>query len=640
MAVCLRLQATALFAPHAELVAPRIIQDSHSKEAFTAMTHRYRYSAAQSIDETNSSFGVDEAAPVIGAGTLSAPNSAVAEPEAGERSAAFSGTNQIGANSNSLAGLSSVADKKVSSSLLLPDPTSQSTSATGNTGSPNAGSNSTPTLSVNAANPADVTFTVSGLESGYSGTVTFTDSANKSDVVSIGGNGTYSANLSNLTDGTLTYLMTVSNAAGNVINVDPTTTLGGYNDGSANAPAGTPQLPNLLNGYAVRPPWQVAGVDYAVGEPAGTTLQDWETLSIPGVTVEKNYVAITGNNITLNGIDFSLHGGAKVDIFGSNVTITNSNFVYGTAMAAVSASGIMGGTGSNVTLKYDTFNGNGAALGSSASGQSAILSKSWGGTNTIEYNYFYNFNQHVVEEEGSSSLVYKYNLIEDGGTGATGQHVNYLQMGDNNYPSLDVEFNTTYQSAIFNSGGEGFQLYPNGGGSTNGTLAYNTMIYGPDGTGTAHVSSAGGPFGTVTASVHDNYINKQNGGSYFYPDPNAGTLDKYSGDINLVTGALIDAPDAPTNSTPTTGPKLNSIMKSPSTGDLNAGKTVTLTLNLNEAVTVAGGTPTLTLNDGGTATYTGGSGTNALTFSYTVGAGQNTSSSRRHRRQSQLGDHH
>ena len=60
-------------------------------------------------------------------------------------------------------------------------------------------------------------------------------------------------------------------------------------------------------------------------------------------------------------------------------------------------------------------------------------------------------------------------------------------------------------------------------------------------------------------------------------------------------------------------------------GDLDAGKTVTLTMNLTEAVTVAGGTPTLTLNDGGSATYTGGSGTSALTFSYTVGAGQNTS---------------
>ena len=37
-------------------------------------------------------------------------------------------------------------------------------------------------------------------------------------------------------------------------------------------------------------------------------------------------------------------------------------------------------------------------------------------------------------------------------------------------------------------------------------------------------------------------------------------------------------------------------------------------------VNTAGGTPTLALNDGGTATYVSGSGSNALTFSYTVGA--------------------
>ncbi len=75
----------------------------------------------------------------------------------------------------------------------------------------------------------------------------------------------------------------------------------------------------------------------------------------------------------------------------------------------------------------------------------------------------------------------------------------------------------------------------------------------------------------------------------------------------------------------TTTPTISSLVESPSSGDLNAGKTVTLTVNLSEAVTVAGGTPPLTLNDGGTATYSGGSGTSALTFSYTVGAGQNTS---------------
>ncbi len=76
-------------------------------------------------------------------------------------------------------------------------------------------------------------------------------------------------------------------------------------------------------------------------------------------------------------------------------------------------------------------------------------------------------------------------------------------------------------------------------------------------------------------------------------------------------------------SDPATGPTLTSLVESPSSGDLDAGKTVTLTLSLSEVVTVAGGTPTLTLNDGGTATYAGGSGTDALTFSYTVAAGQN-----------------
>src|SRR2546423_7898957 len=60
-------------------------------------------------------------------------------------------------------------------------------------------------------------------------------------------------------------------------------------------------------------------------------------------------------------------------------------------------------------------------------------------------------------------------------------------------------------------------------------------------------------------------------------------------------------------------------------GTLAAGSVVTLTVNLSEAVTVVGGTPTLTLNDGGSASYAGGSGSNALTFSYTVAAGQNTS---------------
>ena len=53
---------------------------------------------------------------------------------------------------------------------------------------------------------------------------------------------------------------------------------------------------------------------------------------------------------------------------------------------------------------------------------------------------------------------------------------------------------------------------------------------------------------------------------------------------------------------------------------------MTLTLNLELSGDRRGRDPTLTLNDGGVATYTGGSGSKALTFSYTVAAGQNAAS--------------
>ena len=104
---------------------------------------------------------------------------------------------------------------------------------------------------------------------------------------------------------------------------------------------------------------------------------------------------------------------------------------------------------------------------------------------------------------------------------------------------------------------------------------------------------------------------------------NGGTITNGAGTAATMTGAVTNPAGA--LQIDTSAPTISSLTESPASGDLNAGKTVTLTLNLSEAVTVAGGTPTLTLNDGGIATYTGGSGTNALTFSYTVGAGQNTS---------------
>ena len=98
-----------------------------------------------------------------------------------------------------------------------------------------------------------------------------------------------------------------------------------------------------------------------------------------------------------------------------------------------------------------------------------------------------------------------------------------------------------------------------------------------------------------------------------------GNAANLSGAVTTFSGLQIDTTSPTVSSVVATGSGISN-----GTGDLKAGHVVTLTINLSEAVTVANGTPTLTLNDGGTATYTGGSGTDALTFNYTVAAGQST----------------
>ena len=70
---------------------------------------------------------------------------------------------------------------------------------------------------------------------------------------------------------------------------------------------------------------------------------------------------------------------------------------------------------------------------------------------------------------------------------------------------------------------------------------------------------------------------------------------------------------------------------SPSSGEADSGRQVTLTLTMSEALTVnlTGGSPTLSLNDGGTASYNSAASNpsaGTLVFAYTVGASEETPS--------------
>jgi hypothetical protein len=71
-----------------------------------------------------------------------------------------------------------------------------------------------------------------------------------------------------------------------------------------------------------------------------------------------------------------------------------------------------------------------------------------------------------------------------------------------------------------------------------------------------------------------------------------------------------------------TGATVTGVTSTNNNGSYGVGAVISIVVNFSGSVTVTG-TPRLSLNDGGTAHYFSGSGTSALTFRYTVAAGQN-----------------
>ena len=363
----------------------------------------------------------------------------------------------------------------------------------------------------------------------------------------------------------------MTDPVGNVTNFDPTVTLG---DGSANASAGSPQMPNLFSGEAIRPPWMVAGVDYAVGVPAGTALTDWQNLSGPGIS-RVNYggqwfVRVDNTNgAVISGVDFSLHGGADLMFVNSpNGVVTNSKF------SSTSGIGIQTDANSpGLTVTHSILDGGGA------NGSSSLIQILAGGNVTLQYDVFENFPQHVIEMNSNgndANLVYEYNLITNGGM-QPGAHLNVLQIGGWGTINTLVEYNTVYQQPQAAGAGEGFQFYGTTGDTlVSPTFAYNTMIS----TGTNSMSyllhgSSGTQFPTSvtgTASVHDNYFDPR--GTYSGGD--AGVLYPGSfsgwtiyGNYNMATGTLLagqgaSGPTSPPPVTPT-GPTVPTVPTVPVT---------------------------------------------------------------------------
>lgn len=250
-------------------------------------------------------------------------------------------------------------------------------------------------------------------------------------------------------------------------------------DGCSGALAGSPQYPTLLATYGVnRSPWNVAGVNYAVGAPGGTFF-DPSTASLPaGCSYSSSIVSCSGSNITVMGYDFSLHGGIKLSVTGGSagLTVTRNKFALAPncsdPVVNLSVTGVTG-------ITYNTFDGGGGTCGTLSFGSMINASQTaTGSILTVEYNYFLNTPQDAVDmrgpASGTSQVITKYNLYYlEGWQG----HPDGFQTCGGNFNNLQISYNTYYSTTA--PGQQGTQPFHVEAQCTsaisNATVSFNTM---------------------------------------------------------------------------------------------------------------------------------------------------------------------
>jgi hypothetical protein len=414
-----------------------------------------------------------------------------------------------------------------------------------------------------------------------------------------------------------------------------------YQDGCPEGSPGVPEFPDLLKIYHAPPPWNVAGVQYAVGRPQGGTLKDPRSGELPsGCRLRESDVLCYGTTI-IDGYDFSQHGGTGLVVTGGNITIQNCLFIVGPNHGPLGRIVDVRGN-SSATFMHNEFDGADIAV-TAQQGQTINVTNT--GTVTFKFNYFHNSGGDMIDFSGGPQVeIVQYNMFKD--IGLKTAHSDTLQWCGSIVSNSDISFNTILQTA---SGLSGMGLLEANSECTGAAMSYllvhnNTLISKVrDNFATgANVTQDAGPATADHIAVFDNYVDPTGilnftaspwfpTGSYHanLPHPSAlhTLIDMRTGASIAVTKRMPDLfahyyvyPDASGYSPSLSD--LYSISAAPLTGTLSAGDVMTFTLDMDEPWQVKG-SPKLRLNSGGSAIYSGGTGTAQLTFSYTVSPGEN-----------------
>jgi hypothetical protein len=271
-------------------------------------------------------------------------------------------------------------------------------------------------------------------------------------------------------------------------------------------------------------------------------LTDWHAISIfnVGVGTRPGLVQVNCAGCTLDSIDFSLHGGAQVEITNSasgTVTISNSKFLA-TGSATQSQPIVCDVGCPSLTVTKNTID-----QGTAVPPNQSIITYQGSGTFTFSYNWLKNPYSDMVSvgcAGGRQIVVAKFNLFQ-GGRG--GGHPDWYQTGSNcTYTNTTITYNTYAQDP---HGTQGVMLTQNSltyPVFLAATLSNNTMITQPGATLNyffqVDTSELNG-----SVSVQNNYIDRTGNNAGFLRGssglgPYSGTVT-CSGNKNMVTGATV-----------------------------------------------------------------------------------------------------
>ncbi len=340
-----------------------------------------------------------------------------------------------------------------------------------------------------------------------------------------------------------------------------------FADGCAAAVPATVQFPDFFTSrapqsgqtFVTRPPWNVAGVDYAVGVPTSVTLLDPQTNVPAGCSYNAGppnaFLSCSGANRTITGLDFSLHGGVGIDVTScsGNWTISNNKFQVGAAQNASGSQYIMTieGGSCNLTLKNNTADGGAPTF------QAAQAWYQWFSSGTVNeiYNSCQHFGKGCVVSGSSGNLTEQFNYAEGFDYAPNGNHGEWqLILFAGTMAAFNFSYNTFLEPSAVGQAAMTSTIYISGGtanGSsvtlanvTNNTFVTNCFTTCSHSTVTQSQAGIGWNYiSVVTTNVTQNYYDPTGsfGCNVDFGGGGTRTTINYSGNVNLLDSSVVNA---------------------------------------------------------------------------------------------------